>query len=218
MADAALEKARPNRMSRQRQKTRDRLVNAALSVMASKGVDAATINDITEAADVGFGSFYNHFSSKEEILAVVIKELFERIGTQIDTATGGISDPLEVLAASIRLSISITLLQPEWARFIVRFSAIPGYTEVGLFNRLSRDIRAVEDAGRLHIADPGAAPHAAAGAIVFMINALLEGHLPAPQAPERIAAMVLRVLGANEEEATELANKPLPPLSLRALA
>lgn len=37
-----------------------------MSVMAAEGADAATINDITEAADVGFGSFYNHFASKEE--------------------------------------------------------------------------------------------------------------------------------------------------------
>ena len=65
MADANADKARPNRMSCQREKTNKRLVNAALSVMAEKGLDAATINDITEAADVGFGSFYNHFSSKE---------------------------------------------------------------------------------------------------------------------------------------------------------
>ena len=212
MADAALEKARPNRMSRQRQKTHDRLVNAALSVMAHKGVDAATISDITEAADVGFGSFYNHFSSKEEILAVAIKDLFERIGTQIDTATGGIADPLEALAAAIRLLIGIILLQTEWAKFIVRFSMIPGYTEVGLFIRLLRDIRAAQDAGKLHIADPGTAPFAVAGAIVFMVNALLEGHLPAPQAPERIAAMVLRMLGVNEEEAVSLVSRPLPEM------
>ncbi len=212
MANEAPEKAGQNRMSRQRQKTHDRLVKAALSVFARKGVDAATINDITEAADVGFGSFYNHFSSKEEILTVATKELFELIGTQIDTIIGEIADPLEALAVAIRLLVSMVIRQEEWAKFIVRFSTVPGYKEIGLFPRLSRDIQAAEAAGRLPLGDSRTATFAVAGALVFLVNALLEGDLPRAGAPERIAAMVLRVLGANDVEATELVNKPLPAL------
>jgi Bacterial regulatory proteins, tetR family len=68
MSDSAGVTRPPSRSTRQKQKTRDRLIRAAMSVMAAKGADAATINDITEAADVGFGSFYNHFDSKEDIL------------------------------------------------------------------------------------------------------------------------------------------------------
>ncbi len=210
MVEAAPDKARPNRMSRQRQKTHDRLVNAALTVMAQKGIDATTINDITEAADVGFGSFYNHFSSKEEILAVAIKEMFETIGTQIDATIEAIADPLEALAVAIRLLIGVALQQPQWAKFIVRTSAVPGYKEIGLFPRLSRDIRAAEDTGRLSITDSKTASFAVTGAIVFMVNALLDGDLPTSGAPERIAAMVLRILGAGEEEAASLVNRPLP--------
>ncbi len=59
MSDATGLTEPPNRLTRHKQKTRARLIRAALSVMARKGADAATINDITEAADVGFGSFYN---------------------------------------------------------------------------------------------------------------------------------------------------------------
>ncbi len=210
MVEAAPDKARPNRMSRQRQKTHDRLVNAALTVMAQKGIDATTINDITEAADVGFGSFYNHFSSKEEILAVAIKEMFETIGTQIDATIEAIADPLEALAVAIRLLIGVALQQPQWAKFIVRTSAVPGYKEIGLVPRLSRDIRAAEDTGRLSITDSKTASFAVTGAIVFMVNALLDGDLPTSGAPERIAAMVLRILGAGEEEAASLVNRPLP--------
>lgn len=91
MAQESAEKVGPNRMGRQRRKTHDRLINAALSVMARKGAEAATINDITETADVGFGSFYNHFSSKEEIFAAATAALFDRIGTQIDATTATIS-------------------------------------------------------------------------------------------------------------------------------
>src|SRR5689334_8248277 len=102
MDDAAFGSERPNRMNRRRQKTRDRLIDAALSVMASKGVDAATIADITETADVGFGSFYNHFSSKDQILKAAIEVLSDRIGIEIDRAVGTITDPLALLATALR--------------------------------------------------------------------------------------------------------------------
>ena len=51
MSDSAGVTEPPNRSTRQKQKTRARLIRAAMSVMAAKGADAATINDITEAAE-----------------------------------------------------------------------------------------------------------------------------------------------------------------------
>lgn len=208
---AAPEEARPNRMSRQRQKTHNRLINAALSVMARKGADATTINDITETADVGFGSFYNHFSSKEEILTVAIEELFEHIGQQIDGAIKAISDPLEALATALRLFIGIILTKPEWAKFIVRVSLVPGYKKIGLFPRLFRDIRIVEESG-VKIVDSGTATYAVGGSILFLVIALLEDDLPAEGAPERITAAALRILGVSEDEIARLMHRPLPEL------
>lgn len=212
MADLAAEKARPNRMSRQRQKTHNRLVDAALAVMAEKGADAATINDITEEADVGFGSFYNHFSSKEEILTVATEELFERIGGQIDGAVASLSDPLELLAAALRLFTGIILTKPEWAKFIVRVSMVPGYKRIGLFPRLFRDVRRVEESGRMTIVDSSMATYAVGGAILFMVVALLEGELSADEGPERVAAMALRMIGVGESEIADLVNRPLPQM------
>lgn len=214
MADAAADRARPNRQSRQRQKTHDRLIDAALAVMAQKGADAATINDITEAADVGFGSFYNYFSSKDEILAAATDVLFERIGNRIDSTVGAIGDPLQALAAALRLFVNIVIPKPEWAKFIVRVSMVPGYKQVGLFPRLFRDIHRVEESGRLLIMDSGTATYAVGGAMLFLVTALLEGDLPVEGAPERIAGMALRMLGVSEAEITQLVSVPLPMMEM----
>jgi len=210
MADITAEKAQPNRMSRQRQKTHNRLIKAALLVMAHKGADAATISDITEAADVGFGSFYNHFSSKEEILAAAIEELFECIGNRIDNAISQIPDPLEALSAALRLFIEIIIEKPEWAKFIVRVSMVPGYKQVGLFPRLFREIRSIEQAGRMKVVDFETTTYAVSGAMLFMVIALLEGDLPTTEAPERIASMALRMLGVSEDGIIQLVQSPLP--------
>ena len=193
-----------NRVSRQKQRTRGRLVNAALTVMAHKGVDATTISDITETADVGFGSFYNYFGSKEEILDAAIGDLFDNIGTRIDENIAEIEDPCLALATAVRILVGILIARKDWAEFIIRICAVPGYKQLGIYARLFRDIEKVHASGRLAIPDPGVVTYAVGGAILFMIVALVERDLPREGAPERIAAMALRMLGASEDDIRDL--------------
>jgi AcrR family transcriptional regulator len=200
-------------MSRQKQKTRNALVKAALSVMARKGTEAATISDITEAADVGFGSFYNHFASKDEVLSVVTEQLLDSIGKFIDETIKDASDPLETLATALRLFIAILISKPEWAQFIIRISATPNYKQFGIFHRLFRDIEKVSEKSNSNIVDPGTVNYAIGGAMLFMVVALLEGDLPSDNAPNRIAAAALRILGQNEGAIAKLIAKPLPKIT-----
>ncbi len=61
--------SRAGRRERHRTETRDRLYRAALSLFAERGFLETTVEDITEAADVGKGTFFNYFPTKEHILA-----------------------------------------------------------------------------------------------------------------------------------------------------
>lgn len=56
------------RVERRRAATRGRLVNTALALFATHGIYEVTVEDITEAADVGKGTFYQHFPSKTVII------------------------------------------------------------------------------------------------------------------------------------------------------
>ena len=60
---------RAGRRERHRAETRDRLYRAALALFAERGFLETTVEDITEAADVGKGTFFNYFPTKEHILA-----------------------------------------------------------------------------------------------------------------------------------------------------
>lgn len=60
-----------NRNHKRRQKTRESILAAADGVFRSKGVAGTTVNDITNAADVAYGSFYNHFKSMDDVVAAV---------------------------------------------------------------------------------------------------------------------------------------------------
>src|SRR5438445_2325957 len=58
----------PDRRQRRRAEIRERLFHAALTLFAEKGFAETTVEDITNAADVGKGTFFNYFPSKDHIL------------------------------------------------------------------------------------------------------------------------------------------------------
>ncbi len=58
----------PGRRQRRSADIRERLFNASLPLFAQKGFPETTVEDITEAADVGKGTFFNYFPSKDHIL------------------------------------------------------------------------------------------------------------------------------------------------------
>jgi AcrR family transcriptional regulator len=62
------------RAQRRASRTRRRLLEGALAMFAEKGVDATTIQNITERADVGKGTFYRHFTNKDEVVIAVVEE------------------------------------------------------------------------------------------------------------------------------------------------
>jgi AcrR family transcriptional regulator len=57
-----------DRRTRRSAETRERLFHAAVQLFAQKGFAETTVEDITNAADVGKGTFFNYFPSKEHIL------------------------------------------------------------------------------------------------------------------------------------------------------
>src|SRR6202521_5191424 len=58
----------PGRRQRRSAEIRERLFRAALDLFARRGFAETTVEDITEAADVGKGTFFNYFPSKDHIL------------------------------------------------------------------------------------------------------------------------------------------------------
>ena len=59
------------RRQRRAAETRLRLFRCALKLFAERGFPNVTVEDITQAADVGKGTFFNYFESKEHVLGVM---------------------------------------------------------------------------------------------------------------------------------------------------
>lgn len=68
----------PGRRARRQAEMRERLIRSALRLFAERGFTATTVEDITNLADVGKGTFFNYFPSKEHVFAA-------RAGGQAET-------------------------------------------------------------------------------------------------------------------------------------
>ncbi|MGH7410510.1 MAG: TetR/AcrR family transcriptional regulator [Candidatus Methylomirabilis sp.] len=71
-----------SRVQRRMLATRERLVNCALALFAKNGIYQTTVEEITEAADVGKGTFYEHFPSKGAIIQHLLHVGFQELLSQ----------------------------------------------------------------------------------------------------------------------------------------
>ncbi|MBV9383205.1 MAG: TetR/AcrR family transcriptional regulator [Streptosporangiaceae bacterium] len=213
MAEAASAAGAPraSRLDRRKARTRQALIDAAVRLIAEGRGDRASIQEITEAADVGFGSFYNHFDSKEQLFQAAAEEVLERWGQMIDRASAGISDPAELFAVGTRITGRLGWTHPDIAGFLTGTGLdaldIPG----GLAPRALRDIQAGRAAGRFSVPDAEIALSAAAGGLL----GLLRVHQRHPgrideAAVDQLAEALLRLLGVPAPEAARLAALGLP--------
>jgi len=72
--NAKITKTAKNRAQKRASHTKKKLKEAALDVFSEKSVDAATVEEITEKADLGKGTLYQHFEDKEQIVITLVEE------------------------------------------------------------------------------------------------------------------------------------------------
>src|SRR6202140_2368160 len=75
-----------DRRQRRSADIRERLFRAALDLFAQKGFAETTVEDITEAADVGKGTFFNYFPSKDHILLAFGEMQLRKLEATIEMA------------------------------------------------------------------------------------------------------------------------------------
>jgi AcrR family transcriptional regulator len=77
------------RRERHRTEIRERLFRSALRLFAERGYMETTVEDITEAADVGKGTFFNYFRTKEHVLATFGAERLASVERALERAKAG---------------------------------------------------------------------------------------------------------------------------------
>src|SRR5690349_978560 len=85
------------RRERKKEETRRRIFDAAIALFREKGFEATTVDEITERADVGRGTFFNYFPKKENVLAFLSEEklvIAEEHASQLMAETAPVREKL----------------------------------------------------------------------------------------------------------------------------
>ena len=203
--------ARPTRLDRRKAQTRRALIDAAVRLIGDGRGERASIQEITDQADIGFGSFYNHFESKDALFRTAFEEVLERWGQLIDQACAGISDPAEVLAASVRITGRLCWAEPEIAQFLVGAGLDLLDAPFGLAPRARRDIEVGLKTGRFHCASADVALSVLAGSLFGLLRLRLRDPASVQDTTvDWLAEVSLRMLGVGDAEAARLAALRLP--------
>lgn len=108
-----------------RDKKRSDITRKAMEILAQRGFQATTIQEIATAAGIGKGTLYHYFNTKEEILLAVSEEIFSRMEQSLGVTLLRLDEPAERLEALIQECLQVT---PEMEHlFIV-------YVELWLMN------------------------------------------------------------------------------------
>lgn len=198
--------------TRRRLETRRRLIAAARARFASEGIDAVRINEITESAGVGFGSFYNHFDSKDAIVAAVVEEVATQLGEAIELATAQLADPAEVVAVAHRTIVERCAADAPLGWLLVRLDITHDLALQALAPFAARDLERGIASGRFAVEHPAAVLIASGGALLAVVRAVLRSgdDVDPREAASRHAALMLVLLGVPAGEADEIARRPRP--------
>ncbi|HKI39950.1 MAG: TetR/AcrR family transcriptional regulator [Mycobacterium sp.] len=201
-----------NRLERRKQRTRSALLKAAQGLIAEGRLNVPIL-EITQAADVGMGSFYNHFSSKEELFEAAVMDVLGAHGALLDELTAQLEDPAQIFASSFRLTGRFFRRRPQETRILLANWQAALASEHGLAPRALRDIKAAVAAGRFTVDDPERAL-VIAGGVLLGLGSLLAADPDRDDArtADAVTEDLLRLFGMPAREAHKICTGPLPAI------
>jgi len=119
--------ANVSRRERRGAELRDRLFRSAMRLFAAKGFAETTVEDITEAADVGKGTFFNYFPSKEHVLMAFGEMQLAKLESVVREAEESNLPMLEVLHGLVLRMTEEPIRNPAMVRALLQanLSSVP---------------------------------------------------------------------------------------------
>lgn len=117
----------PTRIARRKERTRRVLMEAALGLFYDKGIFWTKIEDITEQADVGKGTFYQYFDTKEDLLAELLKQGLGQLLMRTKEAIRLVRPGPELIKKIVEARLDFFLENPE---YLLLFHQIRGLLQL----------------------------------------------------------------------------------------
>ena len=102
-----------------RTRTRARLTEAALRLMAERGINGTSVSEIAAEAALANGTFYLYFRDKTEIVATVCQAVTLAMHNEMSSMRLSLEDGAARIAFGTQQFIEIAAVEPNWGRLLV---------------------------------------------------------------------------------------------------
>lgn len=211
MAEIKGENLKEGRVARRQRRNREALIRAASDVMSEKGIDAATMLEIADRADVGAGTVYNYFRSKDDLAVAVLEEIMQDLALRVETATDDFTDPAHVYAVALLTVLDTATTDERWRQLLNRSGIVADvmFRRIGPF---AMDLlKQGGSTGRFVPGDGALTWRLTTHAIVGIGLSVSHGDLPA-SAISAAAVRLLCMTGLSATAAQDLVDRPRPTL------
>lgn len=197
-----------------RERTRARLLQSAVRVVAERGTTDVPIDELLALAGVSRGTFYKYFPDAPSLLAAAAQAVSDELIVHLRALPEAHEDPARRMAVGFCAALALLQSCPPLAALITRI----GWPHVetapshALFTLAGRDVAAGLESGRFAALDRAFAIDLVPALMIAAAHRLGAGPTP-PDFAAQVAAAALRGLGLGAEEAARLsrAEVVLPP-------
>jgi AcrR family transcriptional regulator len=152
---------------------RARLLNATMRVVSNHALKMPTIDDVIREAGVSRGTFYNYFTSLEDVLVVIGHDLSNQMTTEILPLYDTLVEPWQRFSVGFRVFLVRAVFDRNWASFMTRTDA---WTQDVLVHKyMFQDLINGKAAGQFFFEDTQVATDFLKGASALGIHSLLHG-------------------------------------------
>jgi AcrR family transcriptional regulator len=129
-----------SRVERRKAETNKRLLKVARQLFFEKGIYWAKVEDITELADLGKGTFYKYFDSKETIIRVLLEQGLKELLEDTKQAVAEAPSESKILSKVIEARVNFFLKYPD---YLLLFHQIRGLMQIQV--DAAQELRAIYD-------------------------------------------------------------------------
>ena len=200
-------------------RTRDKLLTAAQSLILEEGVAPLSLNDFTERAELAPGTFYNYFKSKKELVEAVVQLLLLAYHNIIDQISAEYTDPAMIFSSSFRQTLFLSARGDEYGRLLFDCGLPLQLYTAGIRVRAVQDLQQCIAVGRFKIKNMKVIMSLITGGVIGVSSDLYRGELTINDIDD-VCVTNMQLLGLSEIEANDLGrrvvnyiNPPRLPLS-----
>ncbi len=191
------------RLERRKARIRKSLLDAGRKLISDVGVAGLRIQEITEAADIGLGSFYTYFTGKDDFVQAIVTDSLEDLAVAMAQGESD-SDPAVVTAAATQRAVRLAFDDPEFARLLVNLDKSDEVFSAAMHPRARAVVvRGIRE-GRFDAPDVDVAvTYIVSGALSLIRQVLAGKHQQGVELAQ--AELALRTLGLSVEESRKIA-------------